>query len=335
MLYSTCIRRKSKFSTLSTLKMSTFYVSGSTPSAPVTHVKLFISYALPHCTTAMVKDVFDTVFDNEVTQIEELERKDRDTGKPFKLFWITLNPARHSRVWRFVDEIEQFKSARIIYETKRGTDYYWQVRLNVEKEKPTVKTTPRILPREVTTSETATAKERAEAIAFTKTPEFTKLVESVVFEGVIEPKLEPGEIKEKQKLKPKTKLNSAEKRKAEREMLQGVKERCEAMAANDASMEAKAAKAKAHMERAAAAGMTVEKYMWLLEDEKKERAALQEESSYGKRLRLEAEGVTVEKYVRFLEEDERLEMQEEALADWEQREHDAFIFNDETALAAM
>ena len=180
--------------------MSNFYVSGSTPSAPVTHVKLFISYALGHVTTATVKDVFDTVFDDEVTQIEELETKDRVSGKSFKLFWITLEPARHSRVWRFVDEIEQFKSARIIYETKRGTDYYWQVRLNVEKEKPTVKTTtPRILPREdkeITTSENATDKERAEVVAFTKTPEFTKLVESVVFEGVIEPKLEPGEIKE-------------------------------------------------------------------------------------------------------------------------------------------
>jgi hypothetical protein len=283
--------------------MSNFYVSGSTPSAPVTHVKLFISYALPHCTTAMVKDVFDTVFDNEVTQIEELEKKDRDTGKPFKLFWITLEPARHSRVWRFVEEIEQFKSARIIYESKRGNDYFWQVRLNVEKEQaPLVKTTPRILPREVTTSETATAKQRAEAIAFTKTPEFTKLVESVVFEGVIEPKLEPGEIQEKRKaqssdkdskkprLTPKPK--SAEKRNAERATLEGVKERCEAMA-NDASMETKA-KAKARMQ-ADADGMTVEKYVRFLEDEDAEKAKGQELSDYGK----------------------RMEMQEEALADWE------------------
>jgi len=292
--------------------MSNFYVSGSTPSAPVTHVKLFISYALPHCTTAMVKDVFDTVFDNEVEQIEELEKKDRDTGKPFKLFWITLNPARHSRVWRFVDEIEQFKVARITYESKRGNDYFWQVRLNVEKQAP-VKTTPRILPREVTTSETASAKERADVIAFSKTPEFTKLVESVVFEGVIEPKLEPGEIKEatKEKSKLKPKLNSAEKRKAERETLQGVKERCEAMAANDASMEAKA---KARLHRAADAGMTVEKYVRFLEEDA-EKAKAQELSEYGKR--------------------QRLEMQEEALTDWEQREHDAFIFDDAAALAAM
>ena len=194
------------------------YVSGSTPSAPITHVKLFISYALKHVTTAMVKDVFDTVFDNEVTQIEELERKDRDTGKPFKLFWITLNPDRHSPVWRFVDEIEKFGRASIIYESHKGKDFYWNVRLNKEKE-PKVKTMPRIMPREVkvevkevevkeikeevkelTTSESATDKERADVIAFTNTPEFSKLVDSVVFEGVIEPKLEAGEIPEKRKL---------------------------------------------------------------------------------------------------------------------------------------
>ena len=192
----------------------------STPSAPVTHVKFFISYTLGHVTTATVKEVFDTVFDNEVTQIEELERKDRDTGKSFKLFWITLNPARHSRVWNFVQEIEKFGSARIIYETRKGKDYYWQVRLN--KEKTEVKTTPRILPREittseaseVTTSETATAKERADVIAFSKTAAFSQLVDSIVFEGVIEPKLEPGEIKEG---------NAAARRKAARAALQDKK----------------------------------------------------------------------------------------------------------------
>jgi hypothetical protein len=171
--------------------MSNFYVSGSTPSAPVTHVKLFISYALGHVTTATVKDVFDLVFNNEVTQIEELERKDRDTGKSFKLFWITLQPARHSPVWRLVDEIEIFGKASITSETHKGKDYYWQVRLNKDKQAP-VKSTPRILPREVTTSETATAKERADVIAFTKTQAFSKLVDSVVLESVIEP--EDGEI---------------------------------------------------------------------------------------------------------------------------------------------
>ena len=176
----------------------------STASAPVTHVKLFISYALNHVTTAIVKDVFDSVFNNEVTEIVELVKKDRNTGKSFKLFWITLEPERHSPVWRFVDEIEKFDKASIIYETHRGKDFYWQVRLNKDKDKP-VKTMPRIMAREETTSTNATDKERADVIAFTKTPAFTKLVESVVFEGVISPKLEPGEIKE-------TKFNTNQKR---------------------------------------------------------------------------------------------------------------------------
>jgi hypothetical protein len=268
----------------------------STPSAPVT-VKLFISYALGHVTTATVKDVFDSVFNNEVTQIEELAKKDRVTGKTFKLFWITLSPARHSPVWRFVDEIEKFGKASIIYESHKGKDFYWQVRLNKEKDaKPAVKTMPRIMAREETTSNSATAKERADVIAFSKTPAFSKLVDSVVFEGVIEPKMEPGEIKEG---------NSAQRRKAERAMLQGIKERSEAFAAAEA-------KSKAHLERATAAGMTIEKYLWLLEDEKRERAALMEETSYGKRKRLEKE------------------MEELA-----EREHDAFLFGDEEALKAM
>ena len=199
------------------------YVSGSTPSAPVTHVKLFISYALGYVTTAMVKDVFDTVFDNEVTQIEELEKKDRVTEKPFKLFWITLNPARHSHAWRFVEEIEKFGSARIIYESKRGKDYYWQVRLNKDKEQaPAIKTTPRILPREVkevkeiTTSATATDNERTEVVAFTKTPEFAALVESVVLDCVIEPKREEGEVPEKRKAKVIVKDNKKPRLNSER-----------------------------------------------------------------------------------------------------------------------
>jgi hypothetical protein len=211
--------------------MANFY-SGSTPSAPVTHVKLFISYALNHVTTATVKDVFDSVFNNEVTEIVELVKKDRDTGKSFKLFWITLEPERHSPVWRFVDEIEKFGSARVIYETHRGKDFYWQVRLNKDKEKP--KTMPRIMAREETTSTNATDKERADVIAFTKTPAFTKLVESVVFEGVISPKLEPGEIKEK------TKFNTNQKRAETNDVSEAKRQRLEEQEAALADWEARA-----------------------------------------------------------------------------------------------
>jgi hypothetical protein len=161
-------------------------------------VKFFISYALPHCTTATVKEVFDLVFDNEVTEIMEVERQDRNTGKPFKMFWITLQPARHSRVWRTVEEIEQYGNTRIIYETKKGKGYWWQVRLNKDKE--TVKAVPRILPRE---TPKATDKE---AVAFSKTPQFAEM-KSVNFEI-----LEPGEIPEKRK--SDAALNGGKKAKA-------------------------------------------------------------------------------------------------------------------------
>ena len=112
----------------------------------MTSIKLFISYALPRCTTEMVKDVFDTVFNNEVTKVEELTKFDRHTGKPFKLFWITLESARHSPVWHFVSEIEKWGMSRITYESSKHKDFYWQVRLN--KENTNIKTVPRIIPAE-------------------------------------------------------------------------------------------------------------------------------------------------------------------------------------------
>jgi hypothetical protein len=89
-------------------------------------------------------------------------------------------------------------------------------------------------------------------------------------------------------------------------VLKGVKERSETMAANDA-------RSDEHLKRAAEAGMTVDKYLAMKDIEKRERASLDELSSYGK----------------------RMEEQEEVLADWEQRAQDAFIFGDEQALKAM
>jgi Cu2+-containing amine oxidase len=90
-----------------------------------TSIKLFISYAHDQVTTETVRDVFDTLFDNEVAQIEELTKQDINTGRPFKLFWITLFPSRHSQVWKFVDEIEKFGSACINYESTRGNEYWY------------------------------------------------------------------------------------------------------------------------------------------------------------------------------------------------------------------
>ena len=105
---------------------------------------LFISYALPHCTTEMVKEVFDTVFDNSVVKIAETSKTDRDTGKPFKMFWITLDCGRSCRTLDvFLAEIKKHEKASIIYETTKGKDRYWNVRINKDK----VKTVPRILER--------------------------------------------------------------------------------------------------------------------------------------------------------------------------------------------
>jgi len=94
-----------------------------------TNLKLFISYANEHVTTETVRDVFDTLFDNEVAQIEELTKQDIN-GKPFKLFWITLQPSRHSQVWNFVDEIEKFGTACINYESTHSE--YWHVTISDE-----------------------------------------------------------------------------------------------------------------------------------------------------------------------------------------------------------
>ena len=104
---------------------------------------LFIGYALPHCTTEMVKDVFDQLFDNQVTKIAENTREDRVTGKQFKMFWITLE-ARQGRLAMFVKDLEIHGATRITYESSKGKDRYWKVQINKEK----TKFVPRILPPE-------------------------------------------------------------------------------------------------------------------------------------------------------------------------------------------
>ena len=131
-------------------------------------VKLFISYALNNVTTERVKDVFDTCFDNEVTQIMEFTKFDRDSGKPFKLFWITLDPSRNSRLWKFVEEIKQFGKANIIYETRKGTDYFWQVRINKEKTITSDDFVPRIMPRDTEPGEIVEKNDKRKAEIYVK-----------------------------------------------------------------------------------------------------------------------------------------------------------------------
>jgi hypothetical protein len=112
----------------------------------------------------MVKEVFDTVFQNCVVKIAETSKTDRNTGKPFKMFWVTLDCGRSSwTLGNFIAEIEKHGYASIIYETTKGQDRWWNVRINKEKEK--VKTVPRILERAAEEGEIVEGKRKASGSA--------------------------------------------------------------------------------------------------------------------------------------------------------------------------
>jgi hypothetical protein len=117
-------------------------------------MSFYIPYALPHVTVATVKDTFEAIFEGDV-KVNEVMRKDRDTGRDFKLFWITVDGG-NKHIDFFIDEINSAGSAKITYERSKGQDRYWQVKLNKPKtDKPTDKPEPfkpRILKRETEAS---------------------------------------------------------------------------------------------------------------------------------------------------------------------------------------
>lgn len=112
--------------------------------------ELFISYAMHHCTISDVTDTFNSVFEEDVVvKVSDATRKDKTTGRPFKMFWITLT--LNDRVNRFIKEINDFGEACIIYETdKYNNQRYWKVRINVRPSTPSPDFKPRIMPREIT-----------------------------------------------------------------------------------------------------------------------------------------------------------------------------------------
>jgi len=107
-------------------------------------MSFYIPYALPHVTLAMVKDTFEAIFDGDV-KVNEIMRKDRNTGRDFKRFWITVEGG-NIHIDFFTDEIKAAGSAKITYERSKGQDRYWQVKLNIPKTEEPFK--PRILKRE-------------------------------------------------------------------------------------------------------------------------------------------------------------------------------------------
>jgi hypothetical protein len=113
-------------------------------------MSFYIPYALPHVTVATVKDTFEAIFEGDV-KVNELMRKDRDTGRDFKIFWITVDGG-NKHIDFFIDEINSAGSAKITYERSKRQDRYWQVKLNINKPKthsePAEPFKPRILKRE-------------------------------------------------------------------------------------------------------------------------------------------------------------------------------------------
>jgi hypothetical protein len=93
-------------------------------------IVLYISYALPHCTTEMVREKFDAMFMNCVFRIaEELKDDTKFPGKKFKRFWINVDGYRHDPMLNYVlDSIRNEGTAKVYYERTQGVDRYWKVK---------------------------------------------------------------------------------------------------------------------------------------------------------------------------------------------------------------
>ena len=110
-------------------------------------MSFYIPYALPHVTVETVKDTFQAIFDGDV-KVNEVMRKDRDSGRDFKIFWITVDGG-NKHIDFFIEDIRASGSAKITYERSKGQDRYWQVKLHKTKTEPDPEPfKPRILKRD-------------------------------------------------------------------------------------------------------------------------------------------------------------------------------------------
>ena len=100
----------------------------------------YISYALPHCTTEMVRAKFDSMFIDPIVTIvgEELLDDTRNVGKKFKRFWICVESCRpHDPTMKWIMEtIEKEGTANVYYEKKKGVDRFWKVKTVPESALP-------------------------------------------------------------------------------------------------------------------------------------------------------------------------------------------------------
>jgi hypothetical protein len=96
-------------------------------------VIFYISYALPHCTTEMVRAKFDDMFQNIVVLItEEVKNDNMREGKKFKRFWINCDESLQRFTPALDHVLEIIKTtgyAKLYYEKSNGVDRYWKVKL--------------------------------------------------------------------------------------------------------------------------------------------------------------------------------------------------------------
>ena len=96
---------------------------------------LFIGYARATCTTAQVKQVFDTAFNAEIVkQVDEVIKKDPN-GYEFKIFFIHFNDQDNDMLTQFMTRLKMASDGFIPvvynteYDKKLGgnVERYWKV----------------------------------------------------------------------------------------------------------------------------------------------------------------------------------------------------------------
>lgn len=102
-------------------------------------VSLYIGYAMAFCTEKQVEEAFNYVLDGQfVESVKSCERTNDETGRPFKMFFITLN-GDHKGLDLLVERIKSEGHIKINYDG----DWFWKVTINTPKVKAAFK--PRIM----------------------------------------------------------------------------------------------------------------------------------------------------------------------------------------------
>ena len=111
---------------------------------------LCIKYALARVTKEDITWVFNELFGEDlVTDVTELVKQDRYSGKDFKMFFIKCDKAAQTKgkLDKLEAKITKDKMAKV---TCDSYGHFWQVSFAIEKPKPAEVFKPRIMDEEVT-----------------------------------------------------------------------------------------------------------------------------------------------------------------------------------------